>query len=77
MSMTENWYDKESDDSTIKNEEEESNDLPLMLRLEGKVLKILTPNKLLTRFLVLLAQIKASNHSNKLNQTNFVSFAST
>ena len=34
MSMTENWYDKESDDSTIKNEEEESNDLPLMLRLE-------------------------------------------
>ena len=48
-----------------------------MLRLEGKGLKILTPNKLLTRFLVLLAQIKASNHSNKLNQTNFVSFAST
>ena len=77
MSMTENWYDKESDDSTIKNEEEESNDLPLMLRLEGKGLKILTPNKLLTRFLVLLAQIKAANHSNKLNQTNIVSFAST
>ena len=30
-------------------------------------LKILTPNKLLTRLPVLLAKIKAGNNSNKLN----------
>ena len=33
---------------------------------EGKRLKMLTPNKLLTRFLTLLAQIKAGNNSYKL-----------
>ena len=33
---------------------------------EGKGLKILTPNKLLTRFSVLLAQVKAGNNSHKL-----------
>ena len=33
---------------------------------EGKRLKILTPNKLLTRLLILLAQIKAGNNSYKL-----------
>ena len=33
---------------------------------EGKGSKILTSNKLLTRLLVLLAQIKAGNKSNKL-----------
>ena len=33
---------------------------------EGKGLKILTPNKLLTRLPVLLAQIKARNNSYKL-----------
>ena len=32
---------------------------------EGKVLKALTPNKLLTRPPILLAQIKAGNNSNK------------
>ena len=32
---------------------------------EGKVLKIVTPNKLLTRPPILLAQIKAGNNSNK------------
>ena len=30
---------------------------------EGKGLKLLTPNKLLTRLLILLAQIKAGNSS--------------
>ena len=35
---------------------------------EGKGLKILTPNKLLTRHLQLLTQIKAGNNSNKLNE---------
>ena len=33
---------------------------------EGKRLKILTPNKLLTRFGTLLAQRKARNNSDKL-----------
>ena len=33
---------------------------------EGKGLKILTPYKLLTRLLILLAQIKAGNNSYKL-----------
>ena len=33
---------------------------------EGKQLQILTPNKLLTRLLILLAQIKAGNNSYKL-----------
>ena len=33
---------------------------------EGKGLKILTPNKLLTRISILLAQIKAGKNSNKL-----------
>ena len=34
---------------------------------EGKGLKILTPNKLLIRLQILLAQIKAGNNSYKLN----------
>ena len=59
---------------------EELTDVPLMPSLEGdeeevkevKGLKILTPNKLLTRFPILLAQIKAGNNSyelkNKISQ---------
>ena len=50
------------------------NDLPPMPPLEGdeeetegKRLKILTPNKLLTRLPVLLAQIKDGHNSNKIN----------
>ena len=41
---------------------------------EGKGLKILTPNKLLTRLPILLTQIKAGNNSYKLKST--VSFVS-
>ena len=55
---------------------EESTDLSEMLSLEGdekevkeeKRLKILTPNNLLTRFPILLAQIKAENNSYKLEK---------
>ena len=46
---------------------------------EGKGLKILTPDKLLTRLLILLAQIKAGKNSYKLkkwNQANTMPFAS-
>ena len=53
--------------------DEKSTDLPVILPLEGdeevqagKGLKILTPNKLLTRLSILLPQIKAGNNSYKL-----------
>ena len=39
---------------------------PLKRKLTGKGLKALTPNKLLTRLPILLAQIKAGNNSYKL-----------
>ena len=59
-------------------DKEESEDLSPMPPLEGneeelkegKGLKILTPNKLLTRLQILLAQIKAGNNSYKLNSYN-------
>ena len=35
---------------------------------EGKGLKIVTPNKLLTRLPILVAQIKAGNNSYKLKK---------
>ena len=63
---------KESDDSTIKNEEEELDDLQPMPPIEGdeelierEELEILIPSKL-TRLLVLFVQIKAGIDSNKL-----------
>ena len=37
---------------------------------EGKVLKFLPPNKLLTRLLILLNQIKAGNNSSKFKNEN-------
>ena len=44
---------------------------------EGKGLRMLTLNKLLTRLPILLAQIKPGNNSYKLkNKTNTVSFVS-
>ena len=46
---------------------------------EGKGLKILLPNKLLTRLPLLLTQIKAGNNSyklKKLNETNIGSLVS-
>ena len=74
------WY--ESEESTVKKEstdkdestdKEKSVDLSDVPSLEddeevkqGKVLKILTRNKLLTRLPILLAQIKAGNDSDKL-----------
>ena len=55
-------------------DEEKSSDVPPILLLEideeeikeGNRLKILTPNKLLTRLTILLARIKAGNNSYKL-----------
>ena len=74
------WYEKE--ESTVREEstnEEESTDTEKSVDLsympslegneqvkEGKGLKRLTPNKLLTRLSILLAQIKAVNNSKKL-----------
>ena len=64
------WYTEESEYSTAKNDEEELDDLPPLEDYkevkEGRGLKILTTNKLLTRLSVLLAQIKTGYNSNKL-----------
>ena len=62
---------KESPETDIK----ESVDLPEIPPLgdekvrEGTGLKILTPNKLLIRLSILLAQIRSGNNSNKLRNT--------
>ena len=60
-------------DKTINSDNKESVDLSDMQSLEdnekvkeGKGLKILTPNKLLTTLSILLAQIKAGHNSFKL-----------
>ena len=70
---SEKWYKEKPDDLTVKSDEEELGDLPSLEGdeekvKEGKWLKILTPNKLLTRLTVLLAQIKAQNNSYKLKR---------
>ena len=74
------WITKESDYSTVKGEEEELDDLPSLEGNEGvkerKGLKILTPNKILTRLSVLLAQIKAEYNSYKLKKTMLYFFVS-
>ena len=75
---TQNYEDwlksEESADTTRKSDNEECDMLPLEGDeevQEGKGLKILNPNKLLTRLPILLAQIKAGNHSYKLkNEIN-------
>ena len=60
------WFESEESDDTIKSGKELT-DLPSMPALvgdevkEGKWLKILTPNKLLTRLPILLAQIIHTN----------------
>ena len=72
------WFkNEELGDTTRKSDKEESVDLSDIEPLEcdeevkeGKGLKILTPNKLLTRLPILVAQIKAGNNSYKLkNET--------
>ena len=68
----ENGESTDKDDMTDK---EKSVDLSDMLPLEGYEevkdgtgLKLLTPNKLLTRHPILLAQIKAGDNSNEVRQ---------
>ena len=68
------WFEnQESSDTKRKSDKEESVDLSCMSSVEGdeevkegKGLKNLTPNKLLTRLPLLLAQIKAGNNSYNL-----------
>ena len=52
------WYKELDDLPPLEGDEEEVK--------EEKELKILTPNKLLARLPIVLAQIKAGNNSNKL-----------
>ena len=61
------WFEnEESSDTTRKSDKEQSVDLldmpPPEEVKEGKGLKILTPNKLLTRLSILLAQKKVGNN---------------
>ena len=64
------WFENEESPDTIKSDEELTDKKePDMLQLEGdeevkveKRFKILTSNKLLTRFPILLAHIKAGNN---------------
>ena len=68
------WFEnKDSTNTTRKGDKKESVDLSDMQplasdeeRKEGEGLKILTPNNLLIRLLILLGQIKAANNSYKL-----------
>ena len=65
------WFEnEESTDQTRENDEAESDMPPLEVDEEevkvGKGLKILTPNKSLTRLSILLAKIKTGNNSYKL-----------
>ena len=62
---------KNEEESIGKEESENLTDIPLLEGDEeevkkGKELKTVTPNKLLTRLPILLAQIKAGNNSYKL-----------
>ena len=65
------WYKKESDDTTVKDDEKELYVLPPLKGDEEEVkkekrLKVLTPKKLLTGLPVSFEQIKAGNNSFKL-----------
>ena len=71
---------EESTDRTRKSDKEQSVDLSDMPPLEAneqvkerRGLNILTPNKLLTWFAILLAIVKAGNSSYKLKYLSFVS----
>ena len=64
-------FKNEKSTDTTRNSDKAESDMPPLEGdkeevKEGKGLKILTPNKLLTRLAILLAQIKAENNSCKL-----------
>ena len=68
------WFRKKSDDEESMNTPQE--DVTLFMPSlevkeikEGQGIKILTPNKLLTRLATLSLQIKAGNNSCKLTKT--------
>ena len=66
-----NWDDWfENEESSVKEESVDLSDMPTLEDneeiKEGKRLNILTPNKLLTRLPIILAQMKAGNNSYKL-----------
>ena len=53
--------------SSLEDDEKREGIKELFSLKEEKELKVLTPNKLLTRLPILLAEIKAGNNSYKLN----------
>ena len=63
--------EKESDEESDENDEIDTTDMPDLEEgeestIEGQVLKILTPNQMLSRLPITLAQLKAGNNSEKL-----------
>ena len=79
------WFRRSDDETSEVGEKEKVDDVLSMPPLEGdeevkegKALKILTQNKVLTRLLVLLVQIKVGNNSykliNKIRQILYLSY---
>ena len=59
--------DKKSDEeSTLENEESDEESAEQRRNQQGQCLKSLTPNQMLSRLLISLAQLKAGNNSEKL-----------
>ena len=61
--------EKESDEQSDENEDIDTTDMPDLESeesIKGKLLKILTPNQMLSRLSICLLQLKAGNNSEKL-----------
>ena len=62
--------DKETDEDTDEKSTLENEELDSDSSIEGKGLKVLTPNQILSRLPIFLAQLKAVNNSEKLKNEN-------
>ena len=63
--------EKESDEQSDENEDIYTTDMPDLESeesIKGKLLKILTPNQMLSRLSICLPQLKAGNNSEKLKK---------
>ena len=63
--------EKESDEQSDENEDIDTTDMPDLESeesIKGKLLKILTPNQMLSRLSICLPQLKAGNNSEKLKK---------
>ena len=65
--------EKESDEESDENEDIDTTDIPDLESeesIKGKGLKILTPNQIVSRLPIFLAQLKAGINSEKLKKRN-------